>query len=87
MRAMDGVMSEVQEEEPGTSHYLPTPPTSPRSSFFPLFLKCIPNSLETFIPNPLDPDELSNDFYSLAMILGPLIVCVSIIMFYICNKF
>ena len=42
MRAMDGVMSEVQEEEPGTSHYLPTPPTSPRPSFFCLiFLKYI----------------------------------------------
>ena len=34
---------EVQEEEPGTSHYLPTPPTSPRPSFLCVFFSEICN--------------------------------------------
>lgn len=32
--SVDGVMSKVQEEGPGTSHYLPAPPTLLRSYFF-----------------------------------------------------
>ena len=39
--SVDGVMSKVQEEQPGTSHYLPAPPTLLRShlsEFFLLFL-------------------------------------------------
>ena len=78
--SVDGVMSKVQEEEPGTSHYLPAPPTLLRSQFF-IWYFLRNNDFFWFLQPPLTClrshfSEFFSSIYDFFLLISSFFICL-----------